>query len=233
MLNVLIVEDDPMVATINATYLEMTEGFRLAGIVTNGADALRFLESEPVSLLLLDVFMPNMDGLTLLQKLRQLHPSVDVIMVTAARASSDIQSALRLGVIDYIVKPFTLERFQAALFAYQERVRLLRTGDELDQERLDKELFPKNVKTPSLPKGIDAATLKLVTDVAAAYKGEFSVKDIVPLVGLSRVSLRKYLEHLEASGHINSNLVYMPVGRPVTMYRFVGESGRPIAETGG
>jgi CitB family two-component system response regulator MalR len=223
MLNVLIVEDDPMVAEINRNYLELTEGFRLAGMAADGSEALRLLEQKRVSLVLLDVFMPHMDGFALLQEIRERHPSVDVIMVTAARTGADIQKALRMGVMDYIVKPFTLERFQAALIACRERLRILREEDELDQERLDSGIFKQTPKTPVLPKGIDAATLQHVRDVLAKTRGEFSIKDIVPLAGISRVSLKKYLEYLESAGEVSATLAYMPVGRPVTMYRRMGD----------
>ena len=225
MLNVLIVEDDPMVAEINKSYLEMSEGFCLAGIVSNGGDALSFLEKASVSLLLLDVFMPHMDGLTLLREVRERHPSVDVIMVTAARSGEDIEAALRLGVIDYIVKPFTLSRFQAALMAYGERVRLLRAEENLNQDQLDTRIFTKKELPQSLPKGIDAATLQLVRETLTSYPGEFCIKDIVPLVGISRVSLKKYLEYLTAEGSLTGTLVYMPVGRPVTKYRLLSDKG--------
>lgn len=221
MLSVLIVEDDPMVAEINRNYLELTEGFCLAGLAADGAQALDFLEHTPVSLILLDVFMPNMDGLSLLKELRVRHPAIDVIMVTAARSGNDIQTALRLGVIDYIVKPFTLERFQAALFAYRERLRLLHDESQLDQDKLDSRIFIQKTRAPVLPKGIDATTLELVREAVRGHEGEFSVKDIVPLSGLSRVSLKKYLEHLEACGEIAGSLVRLPVGRPVMRYRLI------------
>ena len=175
MLTVLIVEDDPMVAEINRGYLQRTEGFCLAGMVPNGAEALAFLQGAQVSLLLLDVFMPGMDGFALLREIREKHPLTDVIMVTAARRSVDIQTALRLGVMDCLVKPFTFERFQAALVAYRERMRLLGTDDELSQDMLDKGIFTKRAHSRTLPKGIDAATLKLVRDAAAGYGAEFSV----------------------------------------------------------
>lgn len=223
MLNALIVEDDPMVAAINRRYLEKTEEFNLVGIVSNGADALRFLQDAPVSLVLLDVFMPGLDGLSLLREIREKHPSVDVIMVTAARSSVDIQTALRFGVIDYIVKPFTFERFQAALIAYRERMRLLHSAEELDQELLDRRILTQKHQEQHSSKNIDPVTLQLVREALSRYEGEFSVKDVVPLVGISRVSLKKYLEHLEAEGCIGSRLVYMPIGRPVTMYQWVAK----------
>ena len=230
MLNVLIVEVDPMVAQINRTYLEKIEGFTLAGVVHNAVAALDFLDAASVSLLLLDVFMPGgMNGLHLLGNLRQQHPSVDVIMVTATRASADIQAALRMGVIDYVVKPFTAERFQAALIAYRERMRLLRAEEELDQDLLDRGILANSSRAPlrpaELPKGIDAQTLRMVREITAGYGGEFSVRDIVPIAGISRVSLTKYLAYLEQKGEIGRRLVYQPVGRPLTLYRVLGGSG--------
>ena len=222
MISVLIVEDDPMVAAINKTYLERTSGFCFAGAVTNGTAAAEFLRHETVSLVLLDVFMPGMDGFSLLKVIREEHPGVDVIMVTAARTSADIQQSLRLGVADYIVKPFTFERFQAALYAYAERIRFLQSGEDISQEILDKRIFAKKSSPQCLPKGIDPMTLARVRDVASAYDGEFRMQDIAPLVGISRVSIKKYLEFLESVSCLTSSLVYLPVGRPVTMYRWAG-----------
>ena len=225
MLNVLIVEDDPMVAAINKSYLEQTDGFTLAAIVPSARDALDALKtaSPPISLLLLDVFMPGMDGLTMLKTIRSTHPGLDVIMVTAARSSKDIQKALRLGVIDYIVKPFTFERFQASLMAYQERVRLLGTDEELSQDVLDKRIFTKKTAIPILPKGIDPHTLKLVRLTAANYGNEFTTNDLVSLVGISRISLKKYLDYLEQISCLTGALTYIPIGRPVKTYRWLGE----------
>lgn len=231
MLRVLIVEDDPMVAAINRSYLSRIEGFSLAGIVPNGREALALLEREAVSLLLLDISMPAMDGFELLREVRTSNPNVDVIMVTAARAAKDIQDALRLGVIDYLVKPFTFERFSSALVAYRERIRLLREEKELDQDSLDKRIFAKQCPASTLPKGIENFTLELVCKHLAAYGKEFSLKEIAPLIGLSRVSLKKYIDHLEATGCVASSLVHLPVGRPVTMYRWMGGTRRSATVT--
>lgn len=223
-LSVLIVEDDPMVAAINRGYLERMEGFTLSGIVPNAAEALDFLGRETVSLLLLDIFMPGMDGLSFLQRVRSSRPNTDVIMVTAAKTAKEIQSALRLGAIDYIVKPFTFERFSAALIAYRERMRLLDADAELDQEMLDKRIFDKRSlakRAGPLPKGIEAATLDKVCATLSGVDGELKVNDAALLVGISRVSMKKYLEYLEETDKINSRLVHQTIGRPYTLYRWM------------
>ena len=222
MIDVLIVEDDPMVAELNRGYLQRLEGFHVSGVVGTAQKALDFLSRQSVSLLLLDVFMPGRDGLALLQEVRLLHPQVDVIMVTAARNSQDIQKALRLGVIDYLVKPFVFERFQASLMAYQSRRILLLQEGELNQEDLDKRIFTHSSGSGGewspLPKGVDNTTLGMVRNVLAGLEEEFSLKDLEPLTGLSRISLKKYLNHMQEQGEVETRLVYSRMGRPVTLY---------------
>ena len=72
-------------------------------------------EVRPVELLILDVYMPRMSGLELLRELRAEEITLDVVMVTAANDSRTVDALLKLGVADYLVKPFTARRFQQAL----------------------------------------------------------------------------------------------------------------------
>lgn len=219
MVDVLIVEDDPMVAELNKKYLHMVPGFNLVANVVNGEQALHFIHDNHVDLILLDVFMPKLNGLELLQHIRISYPKIDIIMVTAACNTNDIQAALRLGVIDYIVKPFTFGRLRTALISYQERIRLLSSSKILNQDQLDDRIFAKPVsQNKSLPKGIDRQTLKKVREVIIAYNKEFSMSDIVELIPLSRISLKKYLDYLEDLGELESHLTYLSIGRPVKCY---------------
>ena len=71
MINVLVVEDDPMVAQLHEHYLSQIKGFELCGIARCGDDALNLLKARNYDLLILDVFMPSMDGLQLLAKIRE------------------------------------------------------------------------------------------------------------------------------------------------------------------
>lgn len=220
MINVLVVEDDPMVADLNRGYLKMIDGFALAGVLHNGFDALEFMDKHPVSLLLLDVFMPGLDGLSLLQEVRTRYPNVDVIMVTAARNSGDIQAALRLGAIDYIVKPFVFERFQSALTNYRERVILLSDEKELSQAAIDSRIFAKGSRAAKVPKGIENETLQRIRAIVKQQDKPFDVQELVPVINLSRISLKKYLDYMVEIGDLYSELAYRGQGRPVTLYQY-------------
>lgn len=157
----MIVEDDPMVASVNETYLCRLPGFC---VIAKSADGLQALEkikalSGSVDLVLLDVFMPKMDGLSFLEHLKNLAPSVSVIMITASQNKESLRTALAHGVADYIIKPFTFERFKAALLTFAERWRLLHEAEDFDQSDLDN-IFHRGAPPQQFSKGIDADTLE-------------------------------------------------------------------------
>ena len=104
-----------MIASINQTFLSRDPRFSLAAVFHSGQEALEWLRKRPVELLILDVYMPRMSGLELLRELRAEEITLDVIMVTAANDSKTVDALLKLGVADYLVKPFTARRFQQAL----------------------------------------------------------------------------------------------------------------------
>lgn len=221
MINVLVVEDDPMVAELNKGYLNMIDGFSLVGVINSGTEVLEFMKSHDVSLLLLDIFMPGLDGLSLLKEIRKNYSNVDVIMVTAARGGADIQRALRLGAIDYIVKPFVFERFQSALVSYHERVKLLTDESNLSQAAIDSRIFAKETQSHKTPKGIEHETLTRIQSIVREQTKPFDVQELVPIVKLSRISLKKYLDYLVEIGELYSELAYRGQGRPVTLYRLI------------
>ena len=222
MINVLLVEDDPMVAELNRHYLKQVEGFQLAGIVANGEEALAFLQEIDVELVLLDLFMPNIDGMEFLNRIRSTGRNVDVIMVTAARSSGHIEKALRHGVVDYVVKPFDYERLRTALIAYRERIRLLGENGPLNQQEIDRGIFTKPILSPTeKPKGLERETLQIIGERLRQTPGFVTTEQLASQIGISRVSLRKYLNYLKDIGKIEVKLTYRSVGRPVNMYRYI------------
>lgn len=84
MINVLIVEDDPMVGELNKRYLSQIEGFQLKGIASSFQSALHILGEHHIDLILLDIYMPGKNGLELLTELRAQNEAVDVIVISAS-----------------------------------------------------------------------------------------------------------------------------------------------------
>ncbi|MCG8483098.1 MAG: response regulator [Clostridia bacterium] len=138
MINVLIVEDDPMVAELNKRYIQSVEGFSVMGIVSNGEDALNFCKKNKVELILLDIYIPKIDGIHFLKELRRRCMMIDVILVTASKESQNIDAALKLGATDYLIKPFEYERLKKSLESYLKQYKLLHSADTVKQEDLDK-----------------------------------------------------------------------------------------------
>ena len=222
MIKVLIVEDDPMVAVLNRRYLETVPGFSSAGIVRNGQEALQFLTThEEVELVLLDIFMPGMNGLEFLTTLRGLGKGVDVILVTAADDQHSIGVALRNGAVDYLIKPFEYSRFQTALEAYKKRRVSMQGAQKLSQNQLDEHVLQRRGYGSDLPlpKGLDRNTLGRVWNGIETVEGEFTVESMANLIGISLGSMRKYLKYLQTLELVSSQLGYGAVGRPVYRYK--------------
>ena len=112
MKKVVIVEDDPMVALINKKYVEMIDGFKVIGTVSNKEDLIKILNENDVSLILMDVYLPKENGIQILRYIRNMGILTEVIMMTAADNSEEIKTAFAYGVIDYLIKPFEFDRFK-------------------------------------------------------------------------------------------------------------------------
>lgn len=102
--SVLIVDDEPMVREVVQTYLER-DGFEVTA-VADGQTALDFMKSNDPDLVILDVMLPEVDGLTVLRRLRE-GSNVPVILLTARGEESDRVLGLELGADDYVPKPFS------------------------------------------------------------------------------------------------------------------------------
>lgn len=225
MIKVLIVEDDPMVAKFHSHYLSQVDGFELIGIVKNGEECLNFLSKANVNLVLMDIFMPGIDGLQLLSQIRSLEYSVDVIVISAASDSARIKRALRNGAVDYLIKPFEFERFSTSLLNYKNRAMLMDEYENLNQEDLDKNvLYKEQAEGLVLPKGLDHNTLKMVWEKVVELNEPFTTEQMAAFIGISRVSIRKYLEFLTSLQILKLDLHRGAVGRPVYKYKCIDKS---------
>jgi two-component system, CitB family, response regulator DctR len=220
-ISVLIVEDDLMVADINKRFVESIHGFTVTGSVATGADALVAVRELEPDLTLLDVYLPDLNGVQVLQEIRRQNLPTDVILITAAQDTSTIQDVFRYGAIDYIIKPFKLARLVSALKSYETMRRSFHHQTSLDQDTLDRLTLgkPPDDKPGRLPKGLHEVTLKQVLLYLIQQNQALSAEDVASGVGLARVTARRYLEYLEKTGQTALELKYGSVGRPVNRYR--------------
>jgi response regulator of citrate/malate metabolism len=218
-LRVLVVDDAPDVASLHALFVSSHTGCELVGTAANGPDAFAAMRQLEPDLVLLDVHLPGMSGLDALRRMRSISGASqpEIIAVTAARDVDTVRDARLLGVRHYLVKPFTvIDLHQRIDDVLQERSPGTVTPGRLEQGDVDAVMRPASRST--LPKGLSAETLTLVAGVLAA-RDEASAADIAEAVGLSRVSCRRYLEHLASTGAAEKSLDYATAGRPSTRYR--------------
>ncbi len=112
--SVLVVDDLPFMQSLLGDILR-NAGMRIAAKAENGRDALTAYLATGPDVVLLDIAMPEMDGLTALRKLRQLDPSARVVICSALGEQSLIVKAIQLGARDFVIKPFRAERVLGAV----------------------------------------------------------------------------------------------------------------------
>ena len=221
MYKVLIVEDDPMVAMINEQFVSRHKDFVVAHKCNDGKSALEYLDENEVDLIILDVFMPYMDGFETLRQIRKKQISVDVIMVTAANEREQLKEGLHLGVVDYLVKPFTFERFKVALDKFIAQVEALKDLDKVNQKNIDFLIDKSRKRANELyPKGIQEKTLQTIIEHLKENKNKWLTGDeIAEKVGLTGVTVRRYMTHLSETGMVIADMNYGTGGRPCMLYK--------------
>ncbi|MFI0981552.1 response regulator [Streptomyces sp. NPDC021093] len=230
MTNVLVVDDDFMVAKVHSRCVSAMDGFTVVGVAHSGADALRAAERLHPDLVLLDVYLPDMDGLDVLRGLRAAEerdadrPTADALFITAARDAGIVRAALRAGALHYLIKPF----HQAALREQLQHVAALRNRfDALSaqgqarQEDVDQLFGTRPPGSRELPKGLAAHTADLVERTLRAHPAGLSATECAQGGALSRVSARRYLEYFTTTGRAEVTLRYGGTGRPERRYRWV------------
>lgn len=219
-IRVLVVEDDPVAADAHVLYVGRVPGFVAVGKAHTGAEARRLLDRTPVDLLLLDLHLPDVHGLQLARTLRAAGYLADVIAVTSARDLAMVREGVSLGVVQYVLKPFTFATLRDRLVRYAEFRRT--AGEAGGQEEVDRALATLRAPGPAaLPKGLSAPTLERVTAALRDTAEGLTASGLAQVVGISRITARRYLEHLVDAGRAVRSPQYGQVGRPELVYRWV------------
>ncbi len=223
MTNVIIVEDDPMVAQLNAQYLSQIPQLKVCGIFHNGRDALEYLRSHKVELAIMDMYMPIFSGLELLRAIRGNGIATSVILITAATDMQIVADSLHLGIEDYIVKPYQFNRLREAIQKYLNKAELVKNNDRANQDVIDRLLgkeYAREASTQELRKGLNAKTLQSIQDILRSDPfGSQTCESISGMSGLSKVTVRNYLNYLIEVGQLESTIDYETGGRPRVLYR--------------
>ena len=226
MYRVLIVEDDPMVASIDRSYVERTADFTVVAVCKNGVEALELFKTEEIDLVVLDYYTPGMNGDEFLDKLHETGMRPEVIMVTSANSVEIVQELLSRGISDYLVKPFEYDRFREGLERFRRRREVLQdAGTGMRQEEIDRMLSRGAAErlqdSEPLPKGMNRQTLSLVREYLRNHLGQrFTSEAIATQIGLSRTTVRRYVSVLVERGELTSTIDYQTGGRPGILYQY-------------
>ncbi|MFD1661074.1 response regulator [Streptomyces caeni] len=219
MIDVLVVDDDFHVAGINERYVSRVPGFRVVGRAHDAASAFAAVQRGGIDLVLLDHYLPDESGLCLTRRLRREGPDVDVIMVTADNRPASVQEALRAGVLQYIVKPFTFEALRGKLEGYAQ-LRAALGDTALDQDKIDRVLGTLRAAAAvgHMPKGYTERTAELIRQIVCRAGGPVSAHEVSAQARVSRSTAQRYLKYLEEQGRLRLTLKYGDSGRPEHHY---------------
>jgi response regulator of citrate/malate metabolism len=218
-----IVDDDFRVARVHAEFVERMPGMRVVAQAHTAAAALEAVAHHRPDLVLLDVYLPDADGLEVLRRLRaQGTRAPDVILLTAARDMASIRAAMRAGALQYLIKPVDFGALHERLTAYAElHARRAREG-EVDQHEVDS-LFAVMRRgggaAAALPNGASSPTAERVVEALRGADAALSAAEVAERVGVSRATAQRYLSALARAGAVELDLRYGATGRPEHQYQ--------------
>lgn len=227
-IRVLVVDDEPIAADAHVYYLERCPGFECAGKAESATAALGALNAsaaagQPIDLVLLDMNLPDLHGLDFGRRLRSAGYAVDIIAITAVREPDVIRGAIAAGMVQYLMKPFGFAAFAAKLENYRRYFSSLEAGGaSASQQDVDRALA--SLRSPGgtvLPKGLSEQSLESVARLLRASPVPLSASEVGDRLSLSRVTARRYLEHLVANSQVRRSPRYGTPGRPENEYNWL------------
>jgi two-component system CitB family response regulator len=222
MMRVVVVDDDFRIAGIHAAYVDKVDGFETIAQAHTAAEAVRVVDLMRPDLMLLDLYLPDEHGLDLVARLRrERHPSVDVIVITAAKDAESVRAAMQGGALHYLLKPFSFPALRDKLLSYSQMRSRLEALSEPDQRNVDR-VFGALRAPDQLAgaKGRSLHTLEAVERLLASGGQEMSATEVAEMTGMSRATAQRYLSHLHEVGRVEIRLRYGSGGRPEHRYRW-------------
>lgn len=231
-IEVLIVEDDETAAQLLGQFTQKEEGFSVTAIANTAEQALDLLEIHSPHLILLDIYLPSMNGIDLLWEIRRKYRDIHIILITASNDAETIKEAIRGGVFGYIVKPVMIDRLISTLKKFRTVSQQLDQPKIFHQEEIDqffgslgtheKRTEKQSKHAAQLPKGIDALTLRRIKEQLLLMKESLNADELAKSIGITHSTARRYLEFLVSLGEVSIEVQYGAVGRPERKYKKAG-----------
>jgi DNA-binding NtrC family response regulator len=172
-LKILIAEDEEITLK-HLVYALEKEGYYVTG-KGNGMDALKCFESESFDILLADIKMPKMDGITLLNEVKQNYPDTEVIIITGFGSIDTAVDAMKKGAADYVTKPFNLDELILKIRKIQEKKRLIKENIALKVSLGHNKDHPFITKSRMMKRIIDVINSITQSDCNVLITGESGV----------------------------------------------------------
>lgn len=228
-IQVLLIEDDPMVQEVNKQFIERLHQFQVIDTASNGLEGLEKINILHPDLVILDIFMPSLNGIDTLYEIRKEQMDVDVIIISAANDQKTIRKMMQNGAFDYLIKPFKFERLKHTLEQYYEFRIEVQPNERISQSQLDRVMFPNNSTsvTPKIfhkeevPKGLNISTLEQVMHFMSKQTATQSAEEVADGIGIARVTARRYLDFLNDKGFLRLDIQYGSIGRPINKYSVI------------
>jgi response regulator of citrate/malate metabolism len=220
MIRTLVVDDDYRVARIHAASVSRMPGFECVGEVHTAAEALAAVAELHPHLLLLDLYLPDEDGVSVMRKLAATTPAPDCIVITAARDIDSVRAAIQLGAVYYLVKPFGFAQLRDQLEAYRRWREKVERSEEADQTTIDS-LYSLLRATGAPTAGAEElppTPAKVLAAVRSAPQ-PLSAAQVAESIGISRPTAQRHLNDLVRRGMLRLDLAYGSTGRPQHLYR--------------
>ena len=215
MIRVLVVEDDFRVARLHADLAAAVPGMEVVGVVHTAADALARAEAERPDLVLVDEYLPDERGTSLIGRI-----DAAVILISAETDAAVIRRAIARGAVNVVLKPFAPGVLQQRLLAFGRFWDSLGSG-QTDQRGVDRSLAVlREGDSPAgaMPKGRSAVTADAVREALQRAADALTAQDVAEATGVSRATAQRYLADLVAAGRVELGLRYGTTGRPEHRY---------------
>ena len=225
-IKVLIVEDEPILAELNAEFIQRDTKVEVIGIAATLEEAKVMVEKLKPTLILLDNYLPDGKGIELFEYIINNNLDCYVIFITAASDMDTCSKAIRFGAFDYLIKPVSYQRLKHSLERFELFLYRQSLQKHVNQRRID-ELF--NLQTKDFvdinrhSKGIEEITLQKVKDLFMQTKEPQTVDQIVEKANISKTTARRYLEYCVQTKLLTVELNHGKIGRPERLYKRLGK----------